>query len=180
MLERFTKRARTAVVAARGEAQTRRAASVRAHHLLLALTHDPQCLAMTVLVGLGATADRLRDAVERQAAVVGDLDQGDVDALAAIGIDVDEVLERLGADGPPVESAEGRRRRLPFSSEARKSLELALREARALKNDYIGTEHLLLALLRDRRTPAAAALGACDVGYDDVRTAVVEALRGAG
>ena len=180
MLERFTKRARTAVVAARGEAQTRRAASVRAHHLLLALTHDPQCLAMTVLVSRGATADRLRAAVEQQASVVGDLDQGDVDALAAIGIDVDEVLQRLGADAPPSQDSEGRRRRIPFSNEARKTLELALREARALKHDHIGTEHVLLGLLRDRRTPASAALSACDVGYDDVRTAVVEALRGAG
>jgi hypothetical protein len=38
---------------------------------------------------------------------------------------------------------------LPFSPEVKKTLELALREALTLKHDYIGTEHLLLALAGD-------------------------------
>ena len=38
--------------------------------------------------------------------------------------------------------------RLPFTPEAKKALELSLREALRIKHSYIGTEHLLLGLLR--------------------------------
>lgn len=179
MLERFTTRARAAVVAAREEAVRQQAPSVRAHHLLLAAVDDRTSRASRLLGGLGCTPEQLRAAVARQVtSAAGALDQGDVEALAAIGIDVDEVLRRTELDA----GSGGRRspRRLPFSAEARKVLELSLREAIALKHRRIGTEHLLLGVLRDRRTPASAALDHLQVTHEAVRVALVEALRSTG
>jgi hypothetical protein len=63
--------------------------------------------------------------------------------LAAVGIQADALraLAERGSGSPSDQ--------LPFSPEAKKALELALREALALKHDHIGTEHLLLALADD-------------------------------
>lgn len=180
MLERFTSRARAAVVAAREEAVRQHAPSVRAHHLLLAVVDEPTSRAARLLADLGCSAGQVRAAVARHATTAGGaLDPGDVEALAAIGIDVDEVLRRTELD---VGRAGPRRgpRRLPFSAEARKTLELSLREALALHHRGIGTEHLLLGVLRDRRTPASAALADLGVTHAAVRDALVEALRGTG
>ncbi len=79
-------------------------------------------------------------------------------AKAVVELDADAdtlpaaVLELLGPGG---EKASGRIR---FSRAARKTLELALREALHLGHNYIGTEHLLLGLLREEKDPAAALL----------------------
>jgi Clp amino terminal domain, pathogenicity island component len=64
-------------------------------------------------------------------------------ALAAQGVDVDRLRSEVG--GEPVR--EPSRGRLPFSTEAKDVLESSLREAQALKNNWIGSEHILLALL---------------------------------
>ena len=103
---------------------------------------------------------------------------GDAEALAAIGIDLDEIKRRIeesfgpGAldrvpltpKGPPNWTG-----RLPLSEAAKLSLAQSLREARALHHSYIGTEHVLLGLMRvAERQPrgefAAATLP--DLGLD--------------
>ena len=63
-------------------------------------------------------------------------------ALKALGVEADAVREQVkpGAGAP-----EGK---LPFSKQAKKGLELALREALAYGHNYIGTEHVLLGLVR--------------------------------
>ena len=78
----------------------------------------------------------------------------DADALAALGIDLDEVRRRVEeAFGPgALDRARAPKRRflgghIPFAKEAKKALELSLREALALRHNYIGTEHMLLGLL---------------------------------
>ncbi len=180
MLERFTSRARAAVVAAREEAVRQHAPSVRAHHLLLAVVEEPTSRAARLLADLGCDRGEVRAAVARRATAAGGvLDQGDVEALAAIGIDVDEVLRRTELDVGRAGHLRGPRR-LPFSAEARKTLELSLREALALQHRGIGTEHLLLGVLRDVRTPASAALTDLGVTHAAVRDALVESLRGIG
>jgi ATP-dependent Clp protease ATP-binding subunit ClpC len=64
-------------------------------------------------------------------------------ALAAQGVDLDAVRREVG--GEPVR--EPSRGRLPFSKEAKEVLESSLREAMTLKHNWIGSEHILLALL---------------------------------
>ena len=58
-----------------------------------------------------------------------------------------------------------------FSDEAREVVVLAQDEARALKHNWIGTEHLLLGLLREESL-AARVLGSLDITFDQVRAQV--------
>jgi ATP-dependent Clp protease ATP-binding subunit ClpC len=59
-----------------------------------------------------------------------------------------------------------------FTERARQVVVLAQDEARALKHNYIGTEHLLLGLLREEEGLAARALGSLDITVEDVRAQV--------
>ncbi len=63
--------------------------------------------------------------------------------------------------------------RLPFTPRAKKVIELAFEEARALGHNYVGTEHLLLGLLREREGVGAQALMEQGVTVDDVRAEVI-------
>ncbi|MBL0180494.1 MAG: hypothetical protein IPP98_15485 [Gemmatimonadetes bacterium] len=62
---------------------------------------------------------------------------------------------------------------LPYTSRAKKSLELAMVEARELGYTYIGTEHLLLGLLREEKGIAARTLLAAGVTPAILRAEVV-------
>ncbi|TMK14795.1 MAG: hypothetical protein E6G63_07540 [Actinobacteria bacterium] len=61
---------------------------------------------------------------------------------------------------------------------AKKVLELALREAKSLRHDYIGTEHILLGLVREREGLAAGILAEREVSDERVRTVVSELISG--
>jgi ATP-dependent Clp protease ATP-binding subunit ClpC len=63
-----------------------------------------------------------------------------------------------------------------FTDRARHVVVLAQEEARDLRHGYIGTEHLLLGLLREEDGPAAQALGDCGVTFDQARDVVVGAV----
>jgi hypothetical protein len=67
---------------------------------------------------------------------------------------------------------------VPFTPQAKKVLELSLREALALGHHYIGTEHLLLGLLRDGEGVAAQVLIRLGAGYARVRERVLDLLTG--
>ena len=60
-----------------------------------------------------------------------------------------------------------------FTERARQVVVLAQEEARSLKHNYIGTEHLLLGLLREEEGVAARVLESLDVSVEEVRAAVV-------
>ncbi len=60
-----------------------------------------------------------------------------------------------------------------FTERARQVVVLAQEEARSLKHNYIGTEHLLLGLLREEEGVAARVLDGLDVSVEEVRAAVV-------
>jgi ATP-dependent Clp protease ATP-binding subunit ClpC len=59
-----------------------------------------------------------------------------------------------------------------FTEPARQVVVLAQHEARTLRHNYIGTEHLLLGLLREEEGLAATALRELDVQLEDVRAQV--------
>ena len=61
---------------------------------------------------------------------------------------------------------------IPFTPRAKKVLELSLREATALGHSYLGTEHILLGLLREGQGVAAHLLAGTGVEYHTVRRAV--------
>ncbi|MCD6405950.1 MAG: AAA family ATPase, partial [Planctomycetes bacterium] len=66
--------------------------------------------------------------------------------------------------------------RLPFTPRAKKVIELAFEEARALGHNYVGTEHLLLGLLRESGGVAAQVLIEQGLKLDDVREEVLRLL----
>jgi ATP-dependent Clp protease ATP-binding subunit ClpA len=164
MFERFTDQARAVVVQAQQEARGLRHGWIGTEHLLLALLHPSTGAPATLLGEAGVTTDAVRNAVQRH---VGHgrsaLTTEDAEVLKSIGVDVEQLLARLGdlgdlgATAPP--SGESPRRGLfrrrrgrghaPFTTRAKKVLELSLREALALRHGFIGSEHLLLGLLRE-------------------------------
>lgn len=107
----------------------------------------------------------------------GDTD-GAVRALDAAGLtlgtarqDVEELVGR-GSAGPDTE--------MPFTARAKKVLELSLREALQLGDEYISSEHILLGLMRERDGAGAQVLQRRGVDTFDLRGDVVTALRGPG
>lgn len=65
---------------------------------------------------------------------------------------------------------------LPYTSRAKKVLELAMSEARDLDHEYVGTEHLLLGLVREERGIAAQTLTARGVDLASVRAETLRLL----
>ncbi|HEY3941025.1 MAG TPA: Clp protease N-terminal domain-containing protein [Acidimicrobiales bacterium] len=71
--------------------------------------------------------------------------------------------------------------KVPFAPEAKRSLELSLREALRLGHGYIGTEHLLLGLLRQAEVEEPNWLAPlCDTAPESLKGAVEEMLHGSG
>ena len=65
---------------------------------------------------------------------------------------------------------------LPYTSRAKKTLELTMSEARELNHSYVGTEHLLLGLLREGKGIAAQALNSVGITLDSARWETLRVL----
>jgi ATP-dependent Clp protease ATP-binding subunit ClpA len=183
MLERFTKAAREVVERTQQIAIESRATQVRPEHLFAALLWDDHCLAMRVLNAQGGSSERLHAELDRRRArYVDGLDDADAAALASIGIDLEEVVRRMddGDAAPSRSRARFSRVHIRFSRASKKVLELALREAVALRHNYIGTEHILLGLVREGDVIVRDTLVAAGVDTTTLRDAVAEAVRKAG
>ncbi|MFZ3292534.1 MAG: Clp protease N-terminal domain-containing protein [Mycobacterium sp.] len=109
--ERFTPRARNAVVAAQKAAHEAGNNEITPGHLVLGVLSDPEALVTKLLGSQQVDPESVRAAITLPPAV----------------------------DGAP--------ELIPFSGPARKVLELTFRQALRLGHNYIGTEHVLLALL---------------------------------
>jgi ATP-dependent Clp protease ATP-binding subunit ClpA len=68
---------------------------------------------------------------------------------------------------------------IPFGGDAKRVLVRAVEESDGLKHSYIGTEHLLLAMLRDPQSPAGSILASAGLEYDSVRSLLITLLQGA-
>jgi ATP-dependent Clp protease ATP-binding subunit ClpA len=195
MFERFTEEARAAVVQAQTEARSLGHGWIGTEHLLLAVLADESSGVTRALGGLGLDAARVRQQVLAEIGAGVDDDT----ALADLGIDLEAVRRRVeerfgpGALDSPAPRRRrrllGRRRRppvpcgspsghIPFTPRAKKSLELALREALAAKSRDIRTTHLVLGLMREEGL-AAAVVTRLGVRPDAVRQAVLDLGRAA-
>jgi ATP-dependent Clp protease ATP-binding subunit ClpC len=67
---------------------------------------------------------------------------------------------------------------IPFTPRAKKVLELSLREALQMGHNYIGTEHILLGLIREGEGVAARVLSNLGVDIEKVREQIIDLLRG--
>ena len=99
-------------------------------------------------------------------------------ALVSLGISLEAVrqqVEETVGHGQPQQSKSGH---IPFTPRAKKVLELSLRESQRLNHNYIGTEHILLGLIREGEGVGARVLMALGADVDRVRHAVIELLHG--
>ena len=95
-------------------------------------------------------------------------------ALNSLGISLDDArASAVGVIGRGTKPVEGE---LRFTPRAKKVLDLALREARALKHNYIVTEHILLGLVREDEGVAAKLLLEAGADAETVRGAVLAML----
>ncbi|MFY9263897.1 MAG: ATP-dependent Clp protease ATP-binding subunit [Solirubrobacterales bacterium] len=98
--------------------------------------------------------------------------------LESLDITVERVraqVVRIVGSGEEVTSGQ-----IPFTPRAKKVLELALREALSLGHNYIGTEHILLGLVRENEGVAARILLDFDADSEKIRNEVVRMLSGPG
>jgi ATP-dependent Clp protease ATP-binding subunit ClpC len=96
--------------------------------------------------------------------------------LQVIGLELEEVRQRIEEQLSKGESSPSSH--LPFSHRAKKVLELAFREALQLGHNYIGTEHILLGLLREEESVAAQTLQEMGADFETVRNQVIRQLSG--
>ncbi|GAB3160627.1 Clp protease N-terminal domain-containing protein [Myceligenerans halotolerans] len=172
MFERFTRQARAVVTDAQIVARGLHSPAIDSRHVVIALA-ETDGSAARALRSTGLTPGTIASAVRREIAGDGGLDS---EALASLGIDLEAVRVTTDAtfgDGAFDAAARrsGPKGHIPFTRDAKKSLELALREAVRLRSKDIDETHLLLGILRDGHAPGAKALS--DAGVD------VPALRAA-
>ena len=97
-------------------------------------------------------------------------------ALESLGISLDAVREQVQeiiGQGQQTQSGH-----IPFTPRAKKVLELSLREGLQLGHSYIGTEHILLGLIREGEGVAAQVLVKLGADLSTVRTTVIQLLSG--
>ncbi len=95
-------------------------------------------------------------------------------ALTALGIRLDDARREIDAIiGRGTEQPSGH---IPFTPRAKKVLELSSREAKLLGHDYVGTEHLLLGLLREGDGVAVQILVRRGIDLNRVRQQVIQLL----
>ncbi|MQA87536.1 MAG: hypothetical protein GEV03_23665, partial [Streptosporangiales bacterium] len=184
----FTRPARQTVVGAREAASRLNYVTIGPEHLLLSLVQAGDGVGYRILVGYGLTATELEREISERTLRRAGLSERDAEALRTIGVDPDEIVRRVEESfGKGALSSAGPERRrglrgsrgphIPFTREAKQILEGALREALALKHNYIGTEHILLAMLSEDRGIATDVLTEHGLSYDVVRQRVLDELR---
>lgn len=149
----FTEATRRGLGAAREEARRFGPGPVDTEHVLLALTRDADGGAARLLGAL--------------------LAPGGAD-LAVVRAHTEAAAAAEQRTGPSL----GRTTELPYARGAKKAVELALREAAELRQGALGTEHLLLGLVAERRGLAARVLSEHGVTLEAARAAVRHAGTG--
>ena len=95
--------------------------------------------------------------------------------LTNLAADLDE-LHRLVEENVRRGKSSAAIGELPYTSRAKKVLEYAMAEARELNHSYVGTEHLLLGLLREEKGLAAKVLGELGIGLEEARAETLKLL----
>jgi len=205
VFERFTKDARAVVIGAYEVCRARGDDEIGPVHVLLALTATDSPM-RGVLAQHGLEAASVDEALRAESnpgmGPRRGLDDDDAEALRAVGIDLDAIRAAVEAsfgegalDGPVsipsgvdddelgLAGARGRGRfrfgggHLPFTGGAKKSLELALREAIRSRSGEIRAEHLALGVLRADDLAVTRVLWHLNVDSRALRTDLEDLLR---
>src|SRR5512145_2944213 len=96
--------------------------------------------------------------------------------LTNLNVDLEEIQQKIEETVKKGKAAAAAGPDLPYTSRAKKVLELAMSEARELNHSYVGTEHLLLGLLREEKGIAAQVLTDAGVNLDAARAETLRLL----
>ncbi|MCA9722134.1 MAG: NDP-hexose 4-ketoreductase, partial [Gemmatimonadetes bacterium] len=96
--------------------------------------------------------------------------------LTNLGVDLDDVQQKIEETVKKGKAAAATGPELPYTSRAKKVLELAMMEARELNHSYVGTEHLLLGLLREEKGIAAQVLTDAGITLEQARAETLRLL----
>src|SRR5918998_215555 len=96
--------------------------------------------------------------------------------LQNLNVELDEIQQKIEETVKKGKAAQTPGPDLPYTSRAKKVLELAMSEARELNHSYVGTEHLLLGLLREEKGIAAQVLTDAGVNLDAARAETLRIL----
>ncbi|MBI2796373.1 MAG: ATP-dependent Clp protease ATP-binding subunit [Gemmatimonadetes bacterium] len=96
--------------------------------------------------------------------------------LQNLNVDLDEITQKIEETVKKGKAAQATGPDLPYTSRAKKVLELAMSEARELTHSYVGTEHLLLGLLREEKGIAAQVLTDAGVNLEAARAETLRLL----
>ncbi|MGE5422802.1 MAG: ATP-dependent Clp protease ATP-binding subunit [Ignavibacteriales bacterium] len=148
MLRRFTQRAQRSIMHAQEEARELNHESVGTEHILLGLIKEGEGIGAKSLVNLGADLSKVRESVLKMTSQNGSRPEGQ------------------GS------------KELPVTPRAKRVLNMAFEEAQFQGVNYVGTEHILLALLREEEGVALQVLTAMGIRLEDVREQVMNLLGG--
>lgn len=168
MFERFSREARGAVIAAQDVARATASRTIDTRHVLVALAEQAGPAA-TALAAAGLDVGRLAEKLRSEITTDG----LDGEALASLGIDLTAVRERTDAvfGAGALDRVGHSPGHIPFTRDAKKALELALREALRLKQKTIDGRHLLLGIIR-ADCPGRDALTAQGIRVEELRQAL--------
>src|SRR6476646_8597429 len=96
--------------------------------------------------------------------------------LQNLSVELDEIQQKIDETVKKGKAAQTTGPDLPYTSRAKKVLELAMSEARELSHSYVGTEHLLLGLLREEKGIAAQVLTDAGVNLEAARAETLRIL----
>src|SRR5437667_3061863 len=96
--------------------------------------------------------------------------------LTNLNVDLEEIQQNIEAIVKKGKAAAAAGPDLPYTSRAKKVLEFAMSEARELNHAYVGTEHLLLGVLREEKGIGAQVLTAAGVTLEVARSEVLRLL----
>ena len=134
----------------------------------------------TVLVMAREESARLHhESVGTEHQMLGLIREGQGVAIAAlrnVGVDLKAMQQTIEDAVKRGDAARSAQSDLPYTSRAKKVLELAMTEARELRHNYISTEHLLLGLIREEKGIAAQLLLRAGATLDVVRAETLRLL----
>src|SRR3954467_14854482 len=96
--------------------------------------------------------------------------------LTNLNVDLEDIQQKIEETVKKGKAAAAAGPDLPYTSRAKKVLELAMTEARELNHSYVGTEHLLLGLLREEKGIAAQVLTDAGVNLEAARAETLRIL----
>jgi ATP-dependent Clp protease ATP-binding subunit ClpA len=154
LFERYTEQARRAIFFARYEASQFGTQTIESEHLLLGILHEHW---------------RLSDRLRGRKASAGTTLEFKIAAMDALS-EIRKEIEQRKPPGPKTPATVD----LPLNMECKRAMTFAAEEAREMKHQHIGNEHLVVGLLREEKCLAAELLHEHGVKLEDARKDLVQ------